>query len=60
MPAVAEVGIGSLYQYFPSKEALMGAVADRLTCGMLKVMRQPLIKVAARPIEVAARELVPS
>jgi AcrR family transcriptional regulator len=56
--AVARVSIGSLYQYVPSKEALMGAVADRHTREMLKVIRNSLIKVAARPIEVVARELV--
>jgi AcrR family transcriptional regulator len=56
--AMAGVSIGSLYQYFPSKEALMGAVADRHTREMLEVIRDSLIKVAARPIEVAVRELV--
>lgn len=56
--AVAGVSIGSLYQYFPSKEALMGAVADRHTREMLEVIRDSLMKVAARPIEVAVRELV--
>jgi AcrR family transcriptional regulator len=56
--AVAGVSIGSLYQYFPSKEALMAAVIDRHTREMLQVIRDSLIKVAARPIEVAARELV--
>jgi AcrR family transcriptional regulator len=56
--AVAGVSIGSLYQYFPSKEALMGAVADRHTREMMQVIRDSLIKVAARPVEVAARELV--
>ncbi len=56
--AVAGVSIGSLYQYFPSKEALVAAVIDRHMQEMLQVFRDALVKVAMRPIEVAARELV--
>ena len=56
--AVAGVSIGSLYQYFPSKEALVAAVIDRHMHEMLQVVRDALVKVANRPIEVAARELV--
>jgi AcrR family transcriptional regulator len=56
--AVAGVSIGSLYQYFPGKEALMGAVIDRHTQQVMQVIRDALIKVAERPIEVAARQLV--
>jgi len=56
--AVAGVSIGSLYQYFPSKEALVAAVIDRHTHELTQVVRDALIKVASRPIEVAARELV--
>jgi len=55
---VAGVSIGSLYQYFPSKEALVAAVADRHTWEVSEVTRNALVKVAARPIEVAAREFV--
>jgi len=54
----AGVSIGSLYQYFPSKEALVAAVIDRHTQGMMQVVRDALVKVAMRPIEEAARELV--
>src|SRR5215475_12927818 len=54
----AGVSIGSLYQYFPSKEALVAGVIDRHTQGMLQVVRNALLKVAMRPIEEAARELV--
>jgi AcrR family transcriptional regulator len=56
--AVAGVSIGSLYQYFPSKEALVAAVIDRHMNEMSQLVRDALIKVATRPIEVAARELV--
>jgi len=56
--AVAGVSIGSLYQYFPSKEALVAAVIDRHMHEMLQVFRDALIKVATLPMEVAARELV--
>jgi AcrR family transcriptional regulator len=55
---VAGVSIGSLYQYFPSKEALVAAVVDRHTQELSEVTRNALVKVAARPIEVAAREFV--
>jgi AcrR family transcriptional regulator len=54
--AVAGVSIGSLYQYFPSKEALVAAVIDRHMHEMLQLVRDALV--ATRPIEVAARELV--
>jgi AcrR family transcriptional regulator len=56
--AVAGVSIGSLYQYFPSKEALVAAVIDRHMHEMMQAVRDALAKVATRPIEVAARELV--
>jgi len=55
---VAGVSIGSLYQYFPSKEALVAAVIDRHMQQVSQVTRNALVKVAARPIEVAAREFV--
>jgi AcrR family transcriptional regulator len=56
--AVAGVSIGSLYQYFPSKEALVAAVIDRHTQQVSQLVRNALVDVAARPIEVAAREFV--
>ena len=55
---VAGVSIGSLYQYFPSKEALVAAVIDRHTQQVSDVTRNALVKVAAHPIEAAAREFV--
>jgi len=55
---VAGVSIGSLYQYFPSKEALVAAVVDRHTQEISEVTRKALVKAAALPIEAAAREFV--
>ena len=55
---VAGVSIGSLYQYFPSKEALVAAVIDRHTQQVSQVTRNALVKAAALPIEAAAREFV--
>jgi AcrR family transcriptional regulator len=55
---VAGVSIGSLYQYFPSKEALVAAVIDRHTQEMMQLIREALMKVAMRPVEEAIRELV--
>jgi AcrR family transcriptional regulator len=54
----AGVSIGSLYQYFPGKEALVGAVIDRHTGEMMQLVREALARVAARPPAQAARALV--
>ena len=54
----AGVSIGSLYQYFPSKEALVAAVIDRHMHEMLQMVRDTLVKVALRPLEEAVHELV--
>ena len=56
--AVAGVSVGSLYQYFPSKEALVAAVSERHSQEVLRLMRSTLAQVTACPIEVAAREFV--
>ncbi len=55
---LAGVSIGSLYQYFPSKEALVAAVIDRHTQEISGVTRKALLKAAALPLEAAAREFV--
>jgi len=54
----AGVSIGSLYQYFPSKEALVAAVIDRHNQDVMRVVRAALADVAAQPVEVAVRRLV--
>jgi AcrR family transcriptional regulator len=54
----AGVSIGSLYQYFPSKEALVSAVIERHMAEMMELVRTSLVRVAAMPLAAAARELV--
>lgn len=54
----AGVSIGSLSQYFPSKEALVIAVIERHKSEMVDVLRGTLVKVATLPIDRAVRELV--
>jgi len=55
---VAGVSVGSLYQYFPSKEALVAAVIDRHNRDTMRVVRAALTEVAAQPIERAVRKMV--
>jgi AcrR family transcriptional regulator len=54
----AGVSIGSLYQYFPTKEALVAAVIERHIGEMMDIVRESLIRVAPLPLREAARELV--
>jgi AcrR family transcriptional regulator len=56
--AAAGVSIGSLYQYFPSKEALVAAVIDRHMREMLGLLRAAVDRVREQPVAVATRELV--
>ncbi len=56
--AVAGVSIGSLYQYFPGKEALVAAVIERHTQELTDVIQGALTRVAAHPLEALIRELV--
>src|SRR5205085_6092034 len=46
----AGVSIGSLYQYFPTKEALVAAVIRRHMGEMMDVLRASLVRVAAMPL----------
>jgi AcrR family transcriptional regulator len=55
---VAGVSVGSLYQYYPSKEALVGAVIDRHNQELMQVVRGALAEVASQPIRKAVRRLV--
>ena len=54
----AGVSVGSLYQYFPSKEALVAAVMKRHNQELMQIVRDALAEVAAYPMEQAARKLV--
>jgi AcrR family transcriptional regulator len=54
----AGVSIGSLYQYFPSKEALVGAVIDRHKEELMRFARGTLEEVRSLPVEAAVRKLV--
>src|SRR5690349_24663898 len=52
---VAGVSVGSLYQYFPSKEALVAAVLERDQQVMMQLVGGELADVARRPIELGVR-----
>jgi AcrR family transcriptional regulator len=55
---VAGVSVGSLYQYFPGKEALVAAVIDRHNQDIMQVVHRALAEVAAQPVATAVRRLV--
>ncbi|WP_245315529.1 TetR/AcrR family transcriptional regulator [Bradyrhizobium neotropicale] len=55
---LAGVSVGSLYQYFPSKEALVAAVIDRHNQEIMAIVRAALAEAIALPIEKAVRKLV--
>lgn len=54
----AGVSIGSLYQYFPGKEALVAAVIDRHQQELMRVVTGSLGEVAGLPMGQAVRKLV--
>src|SRR5262249_40590038 len=54
----AGVSVGSLYQYFPGKDALVAAVIDRHRDELSKVARGALAKASGQPIRQAIRTLV--
>ena len=55
---VAGVSVGSLYQYFPSKEALVAAVIERHNQEIMQTVRGELAEVASQPMEQGVRKLV--
>jgi len=55
---IAGVSVGSLYQYFPSKEALVAAVIERHNEEIMGIVRAALGEVADLPIDKAVRKLV--
>ena len=54
----AGVSVGSLYQYFPSKEALVAALAARHMATMTALVRSKLAEVANAPMPVAVRTMI--
>src|SRR6187551_1284531 len=56
--AQAGVSIGSLYQYFPNKEALVAKLIDRHMEDMNAAIFAELTRVAVMPIAQAARAVV--
>jgi AcrR family transcriptional regulator len=56
--AEAGVSIGSLYQYFPSKEALVASVIERHKSEMMAMLRTAMLKVNDWPVAKGLRELV--
>src|ERR1700735_4266843 len=55
---VAGVSVGSLYQYFPSKEALVAAVIERHPQEIMQTVRGEMADVMSQPLEQAVRKLV--
>ena len=54
----AGVSIGSLYQYFPSKEALVAALVERHIETMSETLQAEMRALAGAPLEVAVRRMV--
>ena len=55
---VAGVSVGSLYQYFPGKEALVAALIDRHNQQTMAAVGAELQAALAEPLERAVRKLV--
>jgi AcrR family transcriptional regulator len=55
---VAGVSVGSLYQYFPGKEALVAALIDRHNQEVMRAVQGELAEAVDLPIEQAVRKLV--
>jgi AcrR family transcriptional regulator len=56
----AGVSVGSLYQYFPSKEALVAALVERHVEQMTSLVKRKLAEVASAPLEQAVRTMIES
>ncbi|MCB9640041.1 MAG: TetR/AcrR family transcriptional regulator [Myxococcales bacterium] len=54
----AGVSIGSLYQYYPNKEALVFALVERLAEQQYAVVKETFAEMSELPIEEVAREVV--
>lgn len=56
--AEAGVSVGSLYQYFPGKAALVAAVMERHNRDLMGLVRSVLADVAELPLEEGTRRLI--
>jgi AcrR family transcriptional regulator len=56
--ATAGVSVGSLYQYFPNKEALVAALVARHNREILQLVRDALTEVATLDLPTAVRAMV--
>ena len=56
--SAAGVSIGSLYQYFPNKEALVAALVERHVEDMGRAIVEELAKVATLPLPRAVRQVI--
>jgi len=56
--AEAGVSIGSLYQYFPGKAALVAAVVERHNEALMRVVRAALAEAAGAEVATGVRKLV--
>jgi AcrR family transcriptional regulator len=54
---VAGVSIGSLYQYFPTKDALIAAVRERASAEIIADLEPALVRLAGEPIRAGAVRL---
>lgn len=54
----AGVSIGSLYQYFPSKESLVAALAEKHMSEMTALIAEAAARLFAEPLPVVVREMV--
>lgn len=55
---LAGVSIGSLYQYFPSKQAILGELIDRHSQQTIALLTAKLEELAHRPVREVLRETV--
>ncbi|HEY4146733.1 TetR/AcrR family transcriptional regulator [Pinirhizobacter sp.] len=55
---VAGVSVGSLYQYFPGKEALVAAVDERHKQQVMQTVRGELAGILDQPVEQGVRKIV--